>query len=405
MSDRARVVAPRSPARLLMVLLAAVIAGFYIVRSVAVGTLLERDAIAEVPGWIVPPSGAVMIAAAARPGLAVPPPARLDAAIAAIDRAPLRAEPFFYAGLRDAAHGDRTSARRLMLEARRRDPRATGARSWLLGDDVRLARYDDAIAETAALLTLRGEQPALFQVLTLIAGTPAGRDALARALAARPPWRSSYLLSPQSAGLPATMRFRVAREADRQTAEQAALLGRLMAAGDYDRAYLAWVNFLPRGALGHVGNVYDADFAGLPGPAPFNWTLSTGEEGSAEMSSPAESRGGTFLDVSYFGDAPQRLAVQSMVLVPGDYVLSVRARGTLAPRTGNFVWTLRCLATGAVRGRIEIDALAGAFRRYAAAVTIPGDCRAQELELSGTPGESTGQNSAQFTSVSLERTS
>src|SRR5690606_17691433 len=113
-----------------------------------------------------------------------------------------------------------------------------------------------------------------FAAMAAITRDPASRPALIRLMDGKPLWRLEFLnvLNQQRAD-PALI-FRLTQGPVGKSAvlgegdEQAALLTALVKQGDYERAYLAWINFLPTSALASVSLVYDGAFEQRPGPPP-----------------------------------------------------------------------------------------------------------------------------------------
>ena len=176
--------------------------------------------------------------------------------------------------------------------------------------------------------------------------------------------------------------------------EQSALLQSLLKNGEYERAYLAWINFLPEASLKKLGPVYDPQFDKLPGPLPFNWQVSDGGEGSSEFSKPHG------LTVSYLGTGPAALTEQTLLLSPGRYRLSVVASG--ADENNQLAWTVTCAGAGELQ-KLPLSGLKDAPQRYTTQFDVPADkCGAQRLALMGSPTEFPRTGNALIESVAVE---
>jgi hypothetical protein len=202
-------------------------------------------------------------------------------------------------------------------------------------------------------------------------------------LATNPPWRQNFIDQLNQQGLSPDAIFRLtAQDSARATAiaEQTGLLQTLVKNHEYERAYLAWVNFLPKAQLNQVGTIYDPGFANLPGPLPFNWQFTNDTTGSAEFRKP---RG---LTISYLGATQTTLATQILLLSPGRYRLSVVASGD--DTYNQLGWMLSCTDGGNPLQTVQLTGLKTVLQRYSAAFEIPAaNCGAQRLALTGSPGE------------------
>ncbi len=324
----------------------------------------------------------------------------------------LAAEPFFAAALESRDRGRRALAIRQMEEANRRDPRLTAAYVFLIEEYVRTGRIDEAIGKIAAVLRLPidGERAdRLMQALFLLASDAKARPVIQRALAANPPWRTGFIQFVARQGADPSLLFEVVRASaaeptPRQSDEQRSFLAGLIAKQDYERAYLAWINFLPANAIENVSSVYDGNFRHLPGPPPFNWQLFPGGGVAAEMVDSARVPPGTALSASFFGDSRTAIAGQTLLLPPGDYMLSIAAAGeTSSALGGSFVWELACLPAASVVATIEFTSLSEAATIRRATFSLPAQCKAQTLTLIGKPGETSAQISGEFGAISVKR--
>jgi hypothetical protein len=177
----------------------------------------------------------------------------------------------------------------------------------------------------------------------------------------------------------------------------------LVAANEGDKAYLAWVSFLPGDSLTKVDTVYDGDFSKQPGSPPFNWTLSTADGGYAEYGDEG-APAGSFLDVRYSASMSLSLAAQTLFLGPGKWRLSERARGSRAESGGLLRWHLDCLPGKQEIAAIALDDISEDWNDRSVDVIIPAEgCSLQQLSLIGLPGDSSGATIAQLRGVRMSR--
>lgn len=322
-------------------------------------------------------------------------PAMLTRARAALEGSPLAAEPLAFLAI---ARSDPT----LAAAALRRDPRSRSARLILVEQALRDRRYPEALSYLDRLILLEPEARArFFAAIAAIAGDPASRPALVSLMDSKPSWRLEFLetLNQQRADPALIFRLTQGPAGDKPLAdegkEQASLLQGLVAKGDYERAYLAWINFLPPSALESVALVYDGAFEQRPGPPPFNWALKSNENGSAEFSQPHGIRG------DFFGSSPSTFAEQVLLLAPGSYRLALKASGSGNAAAGHLGWRLSCIG-GAEIGQVDLAGLGERPSVRAMNFAIPADgCKAQRLALVGEPAEFPAPVSATTTNISI----
>jgi hypothetical protein len=176
---------------------------------------------------------------------------------------------------------------------------------------------------------------------------------------------------------------------------KAALLSRLVARHDFGHARDLWAGF--SGFRGDANAVYDGRFAGLPGPAPFNWDLSSGSAGVAERAS------GQGLQVDYYGRDAANLASQLLTLRPGRYRLSFRASGEAAGDSSRLIWTIACNPGDARLLQLPVTGVTSSEKRFAADFAVPASgCAAQWLRLVGAPGDVASSQNATIGEVRVD---
>jgi len=330
------------------------------------------------------------------PNIAIKDPARAERLLAA---APLDPTALTYLGLAAAGKGDETRARVLMTLAVRSDGRSVRARLWLMDQDLRRRDYRSAIDHFDRLVTV-GPQgtTGLINAMTGVVRDPASHAALARKLATNPPWRQTFLYALNQQGVSPNIIYRLTPQDSAKTQvlfEQSALLQSLLKKHEYERAYLAWINFLPEASLKQLGPVYDPQFEKLSGPLPFNWRLTDGTDGSSEYSAPKG------LTISYLGTGPATLTEQTLLLSPGRYQLSVIASGS--DDSNQLAWTVTCSDAGEPSQTLPLIALKDGRQRYATQFDVPvASCGSQRLALIGSPVEFPRKASAIIHAVTVE---
>lgn len=311
---------------------------------------------------------------------------------------PLDPTALTYLGLAADKKGEVARAQSLMTLAVRSDGRALRARLWLMDRALRTRDYRSAIDHFDRLVWVGPTgTTGLIDAMTAIVRDPASHAPLARKLATNPQWRGSFLYALNKQGVSPDVIYQLTPQDSARTQvlfEQSALLQSLLKNGEYERAYLAWINFLPEASLKKLGPVYDPQFDKLPGPLPFNWQVTDGGEGSSEFSKPHG------LTVSYLGTGPAALTEQTLLLSPGRYRLSVVASG--ADENNQLAWTVTCAGAGELQ-KLPLSGLKDAPQRYTTQFDVPADkCGAQRLALMGSPTEFPRTGNALIESVAVE---
>ncbi|MGH6740525.1 MAG: tetratricopeptide repeat protein, partial [Bradyrhizobium sp.] len=323
---------------------------------------------------------------------------------------PLASEPFYANALLRVRRGNHVAAIRMLEETRRREPRWVSPRLLLAQQYVVAGRVRQAVDEIAGLVQLgTGVTPQLIEALIPLSNDPSTRGAVLSALRRNPRLRQAFVAYVGAKGGDAGFLFNSLVAAPNKASlsdEQAAVVSMLVASGDYQRAYLAWINFLPASALSGIAFVYDGNFAGLPGPQPFNWKLSNSGSASAELTRKSSLPQGTALEASYFTEQPDTLAEQTLVLEPGSYVFSYSAVGSRDGDMGGALgWSIRCLGKAGTE-LLQSFLLPAQPRRLAARFIIPAsDCPAQKISLVGTSGDVPATIHAEYSGLMVSRQS
>jgi len=269
---------------------------------------------------------------------------------------------------------------------------------------VRAGKYAEALEEVGPAIRLQPDAiTAIMTVLSAMADTPGGNRALASKLATHPFWETSFFQTAATNTSPDALLALLSKlpHANRAMDEQRAVFLALINAGKGVRAYQTWRSFLPVAYRTKASGIYDGDFASWPGAAPFNWTLTSDDIGTARMVRAADLPQSSALDVRYFGSTSGILASQYLMVTPGTYKLQLFARSRSASATGGRLnLELRCLK-GEVLTTLPLDPLAPQLRPFAAAVTVPAGCDLMLVQLVGIPGELFSEVEAQVTGLSL----
>ncbi|MBO9712655.1 MAG: hypothetical protein J7495_07055 [Sphingomonas sp.] len=328
-------------------------------------------------------------AMAAGTGKPLPPATRALVRGAAV-RDPLSADPYFLLGASRAAEGDRRSGAALVGLAVRRDPRFLPARYWQIDDDARGNRVERATAGVLRAIDLDPDNnQQTVPMLVRLTKVPASWPLIRAALPGASTWRDYYYEKLVAAQVEPSIVFNAidaARAASGKAPavqQQGALLQAMVAKGDFDRAYTAWLGWLPQEALGKIAYLYDGGFTGSPGALPFNWQMPTEGDGTAAIE---PSHG---LRFDYSPEANIALARQVALIPPGQYRLTSfskldQERESDTPASVS--WQIACLPKGNVIANLALPNAID-LRGVATTFTVGADCTAQAVMLMGTSSE------------------
>jgi hypothetical protein len=398
-----------SLSRLVLFLPIACVLIWLIIRQLVLALLVSSTSLPIHPLW--PLSGATVIAQSDVRTLNAlkGDPATVDRLRRALLDAPLAPDPFYAAAVVRVRRGDRAGAILLLEQARRREPRWAAPRLLLAQQYLLAGNADGAVGEIAVLTRLgtsAGEQ--LLDALIPLSKDPATRPAVIAALRRDAELRRSFIAHVTSQGGDASLLFKSlvsTPNANSASDDQAAVVNMLAGSGDFQRAYLAWINFLPEQALSGIAFVYDGDFAGLPGPPPFNWKLYADGSGNAEMMRKSSLPQGTALEANYFSEQPATMAEQTIVLEPGSYIFSYSVTASRDGDLGSLGWSLRCVDKQG-RELLRSALLPARPTRVDVRFAVPATgCSAQKLSLVGASGDVPATIRAEYSGLTVTRLS
>jgi len=329
----------------------------------------------------------------------------------ALRKSPRAATPLVIAGFAASAAGDLGRAQALMEAARARQPRTETARFWLLDHYMRTGQYAAGLDEIQPAIALRGSSGgALMDLVGALAAVPAAHHALVAKLEAQPAWRVGFFQSEANAALPPRTMLSLLEslppnsDPDAARAEQRAVLGSLIARGDYAGAYGVWLSFQQRSNRPAAGTIYDPDFVGLAGAEPFNWSLQPTSDVTVTRAKLPELAEGSALAIDFRGTVPGAIANETVPVSAGAYTLSLKGRRVGEPiANGRIVVTLTCMSDNHVLATLPVDPLSASLRLFQTDLVVPPTCPFATLAISGEPGDTFGVVSAQITAFSLTK--
>jgi hypothetical protein len=299
----------------------------------------------------------------------------------------LRSEPFLIAGAVAIAEAQPARAERLFVEAKRRDPRSAAARYFLAQQYFSTGRPVLGLEEASVLTRLvSGAGTALVPGLAQYARAPGAIPNLRHIFAGNPDLRDGVLTALASDADNASLLMALAgRDDSRGRTEappewQAVLLKSMVARGDFTKARALW-SHLSKVRADRTG-LFNPRFAKIAAPAPFNWSLQSGDFGVAE----ATATGG--LQIIYYGRTDAEFASQLLLLAPGSYDLRMRVMRDAQPdQSSGLAWTLTCQPTSQHLLALPFTGSGGAEQRWSGRFTVPANCPGVLLALRGTAHE------------------
>jgi hypothetical protein len=365
------------PARIAAVALVAALLAFQVVRSAAVADLERRPRLAAMlwPSHPALITDQLLLAIASAAARGQPAPAEAQDVIPRISaKAPLSPEAFLMAGAIAQSQGRYTAGEALLTAARDRDPRSRGARFLLADRYLRTGRITAALIEMQALVSLQSRGVEVFgPSLAAFARTPGAGPQL-KAFFKRYPRSEASVLSILARDADnADLVLALANDRRPNPDWRGTLVSALASDGQFAKAHATWARL--SGVPARPG-LFNADFAALTAPPPFNWSLPETNEGVAEM----DGEGG--LSVLYYGRAKAVLASQLLLLPPGNYRLAMTVTAGDGGQ-GALHWLVRCAKPD--KPLLDLPLRAGLV---AADFAVPAGCEAQWLRLQAMPADS-----------------
>ncbi|WP_353204008.1 hypothetical protein [Sphingomonas sp.] len=325
-------------------------------------------------------------------------------------RQPLVALPYYIAAATRAPSAVQT-ARALNALALQRDPRLRPAWAWRVTDR---AQANDVGPTTHALIrlaVLSAEAGPIWSAIAQISADPAARKEIKAEIARGASWRDVYLTALSGSTVDRAIVFEMLESAGKHAPvtnvapppgtpdDRRAFLAQMITQRDYERAYLAWVQWLPAASQAAVGHVFDGDFKGAAALPPFSWELANGTGGTTAIV-PASG-----LSIDYSGSDGSVLASQMVLLQPGRYRLVTQA--TFQPvsnenGTAPLTWTLVCVGGNTPLNDLPVPLDGSAKRVAGAPFEVAAGCAAQTLSLRVNSADFAKHLSGAIRSVAIE---
>lgn len=247
-----------------------------------------------------------------------------------------------------SGNGARSDA--LALIAAQRSLRDVEAQALALDIFLRKQDYARSVRILDAVLRTRGKgQAALFPLLGTFAANPGALPALAEVLGANPPWRANFLIdlarSSENANVPFQLLAMLKGTASPpQANEVRALIVRLLADRNYDRAYYVWLDNLPSQDLKKVGLVFDGGFESGSRDLLFDWTFRERKNVDVRVISKRSSQADNTLRIDFAkNSSPFSDVSQTLYLTAGNYRLEGEVKTENLQNEKGLRWKILCV--------------------------------------------------------------
>jgi hypothetical protein len=307
--------------------------------------------------------------------------------------APLQAGAFTILARAAAARGDHDTARKLFGIALKRAPRDQYAREWMIGDQLQHGDYAAALHNVDVLFGFAPQHRiALIPLLARVAAQdPNFASALGTHLTQRPRWRDAMLaelLAHAPIGTVDDVFGTLQSAAGGLSDDEAGRwFARLEQDGQWGEAYSRWLGWTGVDLSHGIPLVFNGSFERPVSGIGFDWTM-RGEPGvEIERVRSAGASGAYAAQVTFRRRRANDMGFQqTLMLAPGTYSLSFRARGDDLRSDQGLEWDIACVAGGAAIA--TSPRLDGSFewKTVTADFTVPAsNCPAQRLMLTN-PG-------------------
>lgn len=299
---------------------------------------------------------------------------------------PLQGVGFRYLAQVAEKQGRKDEAFELYRIAERRAPRDLITRAWLAQRYLEQGELEPALEQVDRILRMEPRRArSINPVLVQLAQDPTFADALARKLAASPPWRGATLAAfrdPETGNPDANGRIMEALQANGglTKAEYDRWLDSLIAQGRWGEAYARWAGEAAKQG-GRLPLVYNGDFSQAVSGSGFDWR----QRRVPGVMSAFEHASGTDGPAAYLRFLDRRVATagleQPLFLSPGRYRLSARMRAQGLRSATGLQWVVGCVGKGGIVARLDPVNGNLSWREFATDFEVPAGCEGQWLRL------------------------
>ena len=273
----------------------------------------------------------------------------------------------------------------LIAEASRRQPSFAAPRIWLTADDIRNARYGQAIGGADTVMRLNGEfRTLLVPILAPLLINEKAYPILEKKLSSFPSWRTEFLSEAIKSGAyndrveQLLQQDAPPRYAEAMATERSSYLKKLVADNEAVRAHTVWQSFVPKTKNAAI---FDGDFKSQFPVAPFAWLYASDDYSYAEKIKTAENSE-VLVRAHHGSDGRVVLLTQLVSMKPGANRFAVTLRDGGLEKPEAFFWRVRCLGSETNIVSQPVGNLGGDWQTLQVPVTIPeAGCALQYLSL------------------------
>lgn len=326
---------------------------------------------------------------------------------------PLNARAFELLGVIEASHSA-PAADTFMQAAVARSRRTPAAHYWLIRRKLAQGDQRGAVALADTLLRIRPHaMPIIAPIIAKILTTPGRADEVVEILGVAPAWRQAFFHflddhEKESAVLASVLSALRGTPRPPTQIEVDGCITSLVRNKKFELAYYTWLQFLPAVKLKEAKLLFNSDFRFEPTPSPFDWSMRQGDGVVAEITTERAQQERKVLSIDFGGGGVSfRPITQTIILTPGRYYVSVRAKGLLNGSRG-LQWQVACIVP--LRKVIgETPMLLGAHPQWdvlSSRFEVRRECKAQTISLihaARSASETLLSGSVAFADLELKR--
>lgn len=337
--------------------------------------------------------------------LAKDAPAEAEAlARRALTARPLNASAFRALGFAAYDQGDTALADAMMAASADLSRRELPANAWMFNKSLDARDYPAAFRYADALLRRAPEySERLFPQMIATLDDPAAIQALSARLAAAAVWRGAFLTTLAGRGSESAIRAvlnQVQASPQPLTDQETAwVLRRYLTFHDRREVRAFWAELLPPADRARLSNVYDGGFETGVGQAMFAWQEARAASASTSFVE-TDGSDGKALHAEHYGPKKARILSQNLLLDPGFWRLTGRAKAEAGSEADALSWTVSC-GSGTLLATARIGDTTD-WRPFDAPFAVPAGCSSQTLSLDVRP-HGGGGVSVWFDDLKIER--
>lgn len=307
----------------------------------------------------------------------------------------LQEEPFLFEAVAHMRNGNKVMVPKLLEEARRRNPRSTEVRIFLLDHYLSTGNVAASINELGVLKQLlpAASEPLASTAINLLA-EPKTRELAVKAIRTSP-MRMAILNDLARYGASAYLILAITPDLKRSPDGSDGIIDAFISRGDVSGAYQLWAQTQSTDPSKGQARIRNESFNEKPNP-PFGWKLFANPSGTSEIRDGAAQ-------ITHSGASSDVLLSQLLMLPPGSYRLSFETEKG-AENATNFVWRLDCVGGSERLLELPLASLYSFEKQTADRFVVPPQgCPGQWIVLAGRVLEIAKTRTVKINWVSIDR--